>query len=72
LCNAQVKAVFNKPLNQRSCIFGTDKIWFVRPIIPVMRFLGNAPYASFLSAKNVYRDLEFAGFKKIKYCPEGV
>ncbi|MEE4184638.1 MAG: class I SAM-dependent methyltransferase [Gammaproteobacteria bacterium] len=39
-----------------------DRLWYLRPVIPVLQWLGKAPYVSFVSAKKVRREVEAAGF----------
>jgi ubiquinone/menaquinone biosynthesis C-methylase UbiE len=39
-----------------------DRMWFLRPLIPVLQWLGKAPYVSFLNADHVRKEIEFAGF----------
>ncbi len=39
-----------------------DRMWFLRPVIPVLRWMGKAPYVSFLGADNVLREVAEAGF----------
>jgi len=40
----------------------SDRMWFLRPVIPVMQWMGKAPYVSFLAADNVRREITEAGF----------
>lgn len=39
-----------------------DRMWYLRPVIPVMQWIGKAPYVSFLSADGVLREVSAAGF----------
>jgi len=39
-----------------------DRLWFLRPVIPVLQWLGKAPYVSFLRSAAVLREIEAAGF----------
>lgn len=40
-----------------------DKMWYLRPVIPVMQWLGKAPYVSFVSAGRVHEEVTAAGFE---------
>ena len=48
-----------------------DKMWFLRPVIPVMQWLGKAPYVSFASASDVQSELEAAGFRTEEHWTHG-
>lgn len=39
-----------------------DKMWFLRPLIPIMQWAGKAPYVSFLRSNQVLQEVERAGF----------
>jgi ubiquinone/menaquinone biosynthesis C-methylase UbiE len=39
-----------------------DKMWFLRPVIPVLQWVGKAPFVSFLHSSQVLRELATAGF----------
>ncbi|MEQ9004202.1 MAG: class I SAM-dependent methyltransferase [Pseudomonadales bacterium] len=39
-----------------------DRLWLLRPVIPVMQWLGKAPYVSFARSSTVLREIEAAGF----------
>ncbi|MEQ8861718.1 MAG: class I SAM-dependent methyltransferase [Pseudomonadales bacterium] len=39
-----------------------DRLWFLRPVIPVLQWLGKAPYVSFAKSGAVLREIEDAGF----------
>ncbi|MEM6709862.1 MAG: methyltransferase domain-containing protein [Pseudomonadota bacterium] len=39
-----------------------DRLWMLRPVIPVMQWLGKAPYVSFLKSAEVLREVQAAGF----------
>lgn len=39
-----------------------DRLWFLRPVIPLMQWLGKAPYVSFARSDTVLREIEAAGF----------
>ena len=38
-----------------------DRMWFMRPVIPVLQWLGKAPYVSFTRASEVLREVTEAG-----------
>ncbi|MEM9257850.1 MAG: class I SAM-dependent methyltransferase [Pseudomonadota bacterium] len=40
-----------------------DRMWFLRPVIPVLQWIGKAPYVSFVSAHNMVSEIEAAGFR---------
>ena len=40
-----------------------DRMWFLRPVIPVMQWLGKAPYVSFTGEDAVRREVANAGFE---------
>ena len=39
-----------------------DRMWFLKPVIPVMQCLGKAPYVEFLRAEQVANEITDAGF----------
>lgn len=39
-----------------------DRMWWLRPVIPVLQWLGKAPYVSFLRSRVVLGEIEGAGF----------
>ena len=39
-----------------------DRMWFLKPVIPVMQWLGKAPYVSFVRERDMLREVEAAGF----------
>jgi ubiquinone/menaquinone biosynthesis C-methylase UbiE len=41
----------------------SDKMWFLRPIIPIMQWLGKAPFVTFLSANKMLQEVESADFQ---------
>ncbi|MGH1487382.1 MAG: class I SAM-dependent methyltransferase [Cellvibrionaceae bacterium] len=49
----------------------SDKMWFLRPVIPVMQWLGKAPYVTFLSAATMLKDVESAGFEVQEHWTHG-
>lgn len=40
-----------------------DRMWFLRPVIPVLQWIGKAPYVSFLHANQVLNEVNAAGFE---------
>ncbi len=49
----------------------SDRMWFLRPVIPVMQWMGKAPYVSFLSADQVLREMTIAGFEEREHWTHG-
>ena len=49
----------------------SDRLWFLRPVIPVMQWLGKAPYVSFASADQVLREAAAAGFEEEEHWTHG-
>ncbi len=41
----------------------SDHMWFLRPVIPVMQWLGKAPFVNFLKAHDVLAEIETTGFQ---------
>ncbi len=39
-----------------------DRLWFLRPVIPVMQWLGKAPWVDFTKSEAMLREIEAAGF----------
>ncbi len=39
-----------------------DRMWFLRPIIPVMQWIGKAPFVSFAKSSSVLNEIESSGF----------
>jgi ubiquinone/menaquinone biosynthesis C-methylase UbiE len=39
-----------------------DRMWYLRPVIPIMQWIGKAPYVSFLRSRTVLNEIEEAGF----------
>lgn len=39
-----------------------DRMWFLRPVIPVLQWIGKAPFVSFVKSAAVLREIEQAGF----------
>ena len=40
----------------------SDRMWFLRPVIPIMQWLGKAPHVNFLRADEVMQEVTDAGF----------
>lgn len=49
----------------------SDKMWFLRPVIPIMQWLGKAPFVSFLNADAVLKAVEDAGFDAQEHWTHG-
>ena len=48
-----------------------DKMWFLRPVIPVMQWLGKAPYVSFAKEYTVLQEIAEAGFEAKEHWSHG-
>ncbi len=48
-----------------------DRMWFLRPIIPIMQWIGKAPYVSFVSANTVLCEMATAGFEAQEHWTHG-
>ena len=48
-----------------------DRMWFLRPVIPLMQLIGKAPYVSFLGASTVLRETATAGFEEREHWTHG-
>ncbi len=48
-----------------------DRMWFLRPVIPVLQWLGKAPYVSFLHAGDVLEEMAEAGFEEQEHWTHG-
>jgi 2-polyprenyl-3-methyl-5-hydroxy-6-metoxy-1,4-benzoquinol methylase len=48
-----------------------DRMWFMRPVIPVLQWVGKAPYVSFAGAKDVLREVAAAGFEEDEHWTHG-
>ena len=48
-----------------------DRMWYLRPVIPVLQWLGKAPYVEFLSANNVLGEVSEAGFRSREHWTHG-
>lgn len=49
----------------------SDRMWFLRPVIPVMQWLGKAPYVSFLGVNTVLKEVASAGFAEQEHWTHG-
>ena len=41
----------------------SDRMWYLRPVIPIMQWLGKAPYVSFVSERQMLEETRAAGFQ---------
>lgn len=48
-----------------------DRMWFLRPVIPMLQWFGKAPYVSFLGANEVLREVAMAGFEEQEHWAHG-
>jgi 2-polyprenyl-3-methyl-5-hydroxy-6-metoxy-1,4-benzoquinol methylase len=48
-----------------------DRMWFLRPVIPVLQWVGKAPYVSFVSANAVLQEVATAGFEEQEHWTHG-
>jgi SAM-dependent methyltransferase len=48
-----------------------DSMWYLLPVIPVLQWLGKAPYVSFVGANDVLRELAEAGFEEREHFSHG-
>lgn len=48
-----------------------DRMWFLRPVIPVLQWIGKAPYVSFLASNQVVREVVAAGFEDQEHWTHG-
>ncbi len=48
-----------------------DRMWFLRPVIPVLQWIGKAPYVSFVGANDVLREVAVAGFEEQEHWAHG-
>jgi hypothetical protein len=46
-------------------------MWFLRPVIPVLQWIGKAPYVSFLQSNQVLREVAEAGFDEQEHWTHG-
>jgi ubiquinone/menaquinone biosynthesis C-methylase UbiE len=56
-------------ISSTACLF--DKLWFLRPVIPMMQWFGKAPSVSFLHAEEVLKEIQSAGFEDQEYWTHG-
>jgi ubiquinone/menaquinone biosynthesis C-methylase UbiE len=54
-----------------STVFLSDHMWFLRPVIPVLQWIGKAPCVSFLSAAGVSLEVAAAGFEAREHWTHG-
>lgn len=48
-----------------------DRMWFLRPVIPLMQWLGKAPYVSFIQADRLVQEVSAAGFERAEQWTHG-
>ena len=48
-----------------------DHMWYLRPVIPILQWLGKAPYVEFLSASDVLQEVAMAGFESQEHWTHG-
>lgn len=48
-----------------------DKMWFLRPIIPILQLIGKAPFVSFLTSNQVAQEVAAAGFEEREHWTHG-
>ena len=48
-----------------------DRLWFLRPVIPVLQWVGKAPYVSFVSANDMLDEVAAAGFETQEHWTHG-
>ena len=48
-----------------------DRMWFLRAVIPVMQWLGKAPYVKFLHADDVLKEVAMARFEELEHWTHG-
>lgn len=48
-----------------------ERMWFLRPVIPVMQWIGKAPYVSFVKSNEVLREVAAAGFEEQEHWTHG-
>ncbi len=56
-------------ISSTACL--ADRMWFLRPVIPLLQWVGKAPYVSFLSANAVLREVAAAGFEEQEHWTHG-
>ena len=48
-----------------------DRMWYLRPVIPVMQWLGKAPFVSFVGQEQVLGEMTAAGFEEQEHWTHG-
>lgn len=48
-----------------------DRLWFVRPVVTLLQWIGKAPYVSFISARQVLNEVAAAGFEEQEHWTHG-
>jgi ubiquinone/menaquinone biosynthesis C-methylase UbiE len=48
-----------------------DRMWFLRPVIPLMQLIGKAPYVSFVGVDEMLREVAEAGFAAQEHWTHG-
>ena len=48
-----------------------DRMWFLRPVVPVLQWIGKVPYVSFVSANELLREVKTAGFEVQEHWAHG-
>lgn len=48
-----------------------DSMWYLRPVIPVLQWLGKAPYVSFVGTNDVLGEVTAAGFEEQEHWTHG-
>lgn len=48
-----------------------DRLWFMRPVIPVLQWLGKAPYVSFFAEHQLLDEMAAAGFEQREHFSHG-
>lgn len=48
-----------------------DRMWFLRPVIPVLQWIGKAPFVSFVSTREALHEMEVAGFETREHWAHG-
>ncbi len=48
-----------------------DRMWFLRPLIPVLQWAGKAPYVSFVRRDRVLQEVATAGFEALEHWTHG-
>ncbi len=56
-------------ISSTACL--ADRLWYLRPVIPLLQWVGKAPYVSFLGAARVRREITEAGFTEREHWTHG-